>query len=275
LADPLARIFDDEEHSEEEPREIIIIRHSAKRRLYSGHLLVFSNRRSDVCLFPSTKAAASRAGMVVVAAIIILFLWYNSRSTVLSSSKEGVMRKPWTRRKFLGASLSGPLVLSGARAIGQNSAAFSGGLSPAMLGDLRAAVDEIIPASDGMLAANEVNSAEYLTTVASRNREFRTQLQDSLKGLRQIARQRFGKGFAQLTPAQRVETLRAFESKNAASFSNLRDDVYEAYYTNQRVWKQIGYDFYPTNQAGPQMKPFDDSALAAVGKKPRHYREVK
>ena len=185
-----------------------------------------------------------------------------------------MVKKPWTRRQFLGASLAGPLVLRQAAAA-RSSAPAASPLTPAMLEDLRAAVDEIIPASDGMPAASEVKSVEYLTGVATRNREFRSQLQGSLKGLRQIARQRFGKGFALLTPAQRVEALRAFESKNAASFSNLRDDVYEAYYTNPRVWKQIGYDFYPTNQAGPPMKPFDESALAMVRKRPRYYREVK
>jgi hypothetical protein len=184
------------------------------------------------------------------------------------------MKQSWTRRQFLGASLAGPLAMRKGKAASLPTPA-STPLSAAMLADLRAAVDEIIPANDGMPAASEVNCVDYLNTVASRNQDFRTQLQDSLRGLRQIARQQSGKGFAQLAQAERVEALRAFESKNAASFSNLRDDVYEAYYTNPRVWKRIGYGFYPTNQAGPEMKPFDDSALAVVRKKPRYYREVK
>ena len=54
----------------------------------------------------------------------------------------------------------------------------------------------------------------------------------------------------------------------------LRDLVYEAYYTQPRVWKLIGYEFNPTNEAGPHLKPFDESVLAQVKKMPRRYREV-
>jgi hypothetical protein len=182
------------------------------------------------------------------------------------------MRKSWTRREFLGASIAGPLVLRGR---GPVNRAATPRLTTAMVEDLRAVVDEIIPAEGGMPAASAVNSVDYLTTVASGDREFRAQLRDSLNGLRRIAQQKFGKRFALLSPSQRLETLRAFESKNTVSFANLRDDVYEAYYTNSQIWTRIGYQFYATNRAGPQMKPFDDSVLTAVRKKPRYYREVR
>ena len=52
FADPLARIFDDEEHSGDERREIII-GHSAKRRLI---LVCFTARRMKVRLFSARKA---------------------------------------------------------------------------------------------------------------------------------------------------------------------------------------------------------------------------
>ncbi len=184
------------------------------------------------------------------------------------------MKKSWSRRKFVGAGLVAPLVFGKARALGQTASRGPRPLSPAMLDDLRAAVDEIIPAVDGMPAASEVGSIEYLTSVASRDSAFRAALEDSLEGLRRAARERFGRPFARLAPADRVEALRIFERDHSSSFANFRDDIYESYYTNQRVWKEIGYQFYPTNQAGPHMKPFDESVLANVGKKPRYYREV-
>ena len=52
FADPLAQIFDDEEHSTDEQREIII-GHSAKRRLV---LVCFTARRTRVRLFSARKA---------------------------------------------------------------------------------------------------------------------------------------------------------------------------------------------------------------------------
>ena len=50
--DPLARIFDDEEHSEDEPREIII-GHSTRRRLV---LVCFVVRGTRVRLISARKA---------------------------------------------------------------------------------------------------------------------------------------------------------------------------------------------------------------------------
>ena len=52
FADPLAQIFDDEEHATGEPREIII-GHSAKHRLV---LVCFTARRTRVRLFSARKA---------------------------------------------------------------------------------------------------------------------------------------------------------------------------------------------------------------------------
>ncbi|MBI3896162.1 MAG: BrnT family toxin [Acidobacteria bacterium] len=52
FADPLARIFEDEEHSTDERREIII-GHSAKRRLV---LVCFTARQMRIRLFSARKA---------------------------------------------------------------------------------------------------------------------------------------------------------------------------------------------------------------------------
>ena len=41
-----------------------------------------------------------------------------------------------------------------------------------------------------------------------------------------------------------------------------------------QIWKLIGYEFYPTDHQGPHMKPFDESVLAEVMKKPKFYREA-
>jgi uncharacterized DUF497 family protein len=55
FADPLAVIFDDEEHSDEEPREIIV-GHSAKGRL----LLVSFTERGETVRIISARRATKR-----------------------------------------------------------------------------------------------------------------------------------------------------------------------------------------------------------------------
>ena len=85
---------------------------------------------------------------------------------------------------------------------------------------------------------------------------------------------KFHQDFSSLPPAQRFETLTALEAGMPEAFAKLRDLVYESYYTQPAIWKLIGYEFHPTNEAGPHMKPFDESVLAQVRKLPKHYREV-
>ena len=55
------------------------------------------------------------------------------------------------------------------------------------------------------------------------------------------------------------------------TFRNL---VYEAYYTNPEVWPAIGYEFHSTGGVGPVMRPFDESILDEVRKRPKYYREI-
>ncbi|MBI3796431.1 MAG: BrnT family toxin [Deltaproteobacteria bacterium] len=52
FSDPLARIFDDAEHSSQEPREVII-GHSAKQRLL---LVCFTARETAIRLFSARQA---------------------------------------------------------------------------------------------------------------------------------------------------------------------------------------------------------------------------
>ncbi|MGH9938407.1 MAG: gluconate 2-dehydrogenase subunit 3 family protein, partial [Blastocatellia bacterium] len=94
--------------------------------------------------------------------------------------------------------------------------------------------------------------------------------------------------FDQLSSAQRVKLLQAFEKESARAgaaeslygagnnlFALLRDLVYEGYYTSPKAWPQLGYEFHPTSRRGPAMQPFDESILAQVRKRPKSYREAK
>lgn len=136
-------------------------------------------------------------------------------------------------------------------------------------------MDEIIPASDGMPAASQAGCVEYLDRLVRRSATIKEELRRSLAALEAASAERFRRSFLRLSRRQRVEVLTALETRAAPdSFDVLRDYIYEAYYTRPRVWKLIGYEFYPTNESGPGMKPFDEAVLAQVRNKPTFYRKV-
>ena len=182
----------------------------------------------------------------------------------------------FTRRKFLGTTLAGSLAV---RAVGAGNA---GGVpsraASAPAADrresLRAVMNEIIPARDGMPAASDVGGIEYLERAGRDEPQIAADFQHALDALHQLSESRFQAPLAKLSSPQRVEILTALEMGSPDVFAKLRDRVYESYYTNPRIWKLIGYDFYPTNASGPHMKPFDESVLDKVRKMPKLYREV-
>jgi Gluconate 2-dehydrogenase subunit 3 len=200
--------------------------------------------------------------------------------------KQGVaMKKSWTRRKFLESTLKGSVIAGGAVTAGiivppEADAGNPSEQKPEPFDAqqrklLRVTMDEIIPAGDGMPAASAVGGVEYLTRLAGENPQIKRELQKSLSALSSLSRKQFGKEFTSLTAAERVEALKRFEAQRPRrNFVKLRDHVYEAYYTQPKVWKLLGYPFYPTNGPGPHMKPFDPSSLDRVRKMGKLYREV-
>lgn len=193
------------------------------------------------------------------------------------------MRRKWTRRKFLQTGLVGSLAVGARSALNTGAAALATeqkskvaahGLSATHRATLRAAMDEIVPAVDDMPAASAVGGIEYVSRISREDAALRKSIVESLAGLDGLSKKLKAKPFTSLTRSQRVETLKAYERQSAARFVTLRDFTYEAYYTDPRVWKLIGYELHPTNEVGPRVKPFDESVLAQVKKMPRRYREV-
>ena len=198
------------------------------------------------------------------------------------------MKRKWTRRGFLQTSLKGSMGVGSAfagmalprqaartRSLPKSDDLAVAGFNKLQREVLRCAMDEIIPATDGMPAASEVGGEEYLQRLAAQTPDIQRKLAKSLASLDALSQKQFGHGFANLSRAKRVEVLGKLEKlAEPQDFAVLRDFVYESYYLQLQVWKLIGYEFYPTNQGGPHLKPFDDSALAQVRKMGKLYREV-
>ena len=192
------------------------------------------------------------------------------------------MKKKWTRRKFLQTSLGSSLAVGASAALGgattmraeEQKPKTAGELSVAQRATLRAAMDEIVPAVDDMPAASAAGGGEYVARVAREDKAIRQAIGQSLAGIEALSKKLKAKPFTALSRPQRVETLQAYEQQSPKEFVTLRDFTYEAYYTDPRVWKLIGYELHPTNEAGPRVKPFDESVLTHVKKMPKRYREV-
>lgn len=187
-----------------------------------------------------------------------------------------------TRREFLEIAARQSLTASIAASVLLQSSCLRSPESPSALGldasateALIAAIDEIIPAADGMPAASQAGTLAYFELVAATETALAETVQASVRTTNALSQERFGRRFPSISRQQRVEILSAFEKGgDAALFVRLRNYVYEAYYLQPRVWVLIGYDPYPTNAPGPHMEPFDQTLLNRVRAMSPLFKEV-
>lgn len=131
---------------------------------------------------------------------------------------------------------------------------------------LRAAVDRIIPARGKMPAASAVGAVEYLEALAARDRDIQQRLSKAIAAL--------GPAFDDRPENEQISALEKLEKADAPSFAALRDVVYEAYYTNPKIWALIGYPFRRGSRKTAALEDFDTTLLARVQRLPRLYRET-
>lgn len=139
---------------------------------------------------------------------------------------------------------------------------------------LRLVMDEMIPATDSMPAASEVGGVDYLVRLMTSDHEIAENLRSALAAMEKISQAQTNAQFVSLSKEKRIEVLTALEHEDPHSFDSVRDFVYEAYYTNEKVWRLVGYHNFPTTDAGPHMGAFDEQFLANVRKRPKLYREI-
>ncbi len=175
------------------------------------------------------------------------------------------MSSDWTRRHFLNTSLAAAVAPALITSIAAAPPATQS-LSDPERTTLKAITDEIVPAGNGMPSASQVGGVTYIEKLIVKEPGMGHVLKECITKLG-------NKGFAHLAQPERVAELKDLETNDVANFALLRDSVYESYYINPQVWKLIGYELYPTDHAGPHMKPFDKSVVATVSQKPRYYRE--
>lgn len=131
---------------------------------------------------------------------------------------------------------------------------------------LRAAVDRIIPAQGKMPAASTLGAVEYLEALAARDQDRGQRLAKAVTAL--------GRSFAESSDTEQIGTLETLEKADPPSFAALRDGVYEAYYTNPKIWALIGYSFRKGTKRTARLEEFDTTLLARVQQLKPLYRDV-
>jgi len=184
------------------------------------------------------------------------------------------MRKRISRRRFVRGSIRlaviSPLIhLKPLDAVAQPGPLFA---TPERR-TLRAAADVIIPAQGQMPAASAVGAVRYVERIAGTDQKLTALLLDGLRTLEAQAATTHGVRFYLIATDEQAEMLARFEKNDF--FAALRDLVYEAYYTQPRVQKLLGYNFRFGRRRTAPLEPFDEERVARVRQMAPLYRQVK
>ena len=151
-------------------------------------------------------------------------------------------------------------------------------LDPERAEALRAWVSTLIPARGERPAAGDIGAAEYVDATVFLTPRLRGVLLDGIDTIDQLAQKLVGRRFAEATPPERTEVLRAFEANDPLdAFPMVRDLTYEAYYAHPRVLdvleRETGWR-YEVAISGTVMEPFDDSLLGRMRTVPPRWRKA-
>jgi hypothetical protein len=176
----------------------------------------------------------------------------------------------YTRRTFLVKAIWLAVLPASTRALAlQNTGSVNTGeLTDSQLAILTTAMDQIIPAVDGMPSASQAGGFQYLRSLGWQYREIRDNMGRILNTLEEMSEFDFHRTFPELDSGQRFHVLRTMEKSEPATFSTLMGYVYEAYYTNPRV---LGLMSCPPSSAPAAQ---DEALLAPVKRFSHLYREV-
>jgi Gluconate 2-dehydrogenase subunit 3 len=157
-----------------------------------------------------------------------------------------------------------------------HSSARAARLSVEQRRNLRSAINEIIPAEGRMPSVSAVGGVRYIESLSAAYPAIGSEITAGLESLERRSRKAYGRSFALNAAEQRLQVLRAMEKEDTPPgfFATFRNLVYEAYYTDPRVWKLIGYEFRSSRRRRAPLEPFDERLLARVRKMGRLYREA-
>lgn len=139
---------------------------------------------------------------------------------------------------------------------------------------LRAVLDRILPANDGLPGAGELGAAEHVEGIAGLSQRTRRFLSEGLKATDVASVRVHSRAFAELSDEDKVGVLKQVESERADFFQLLVQQAYAGYYTNPRVLRAKGLRVRPPQPEGFELDDFDESLLNNVRKRGKAYRDA-
>ena len=142
---------------------------------------------------------------------------------------------------------------------------------------LGAAADVIIPADGRMPAATAVGVVRYIERAARTDQRLAGLLLDGLRAIEAQAAATPGLRFDLAAADEQIAIIERIEKTDVPTgfFPALRDLVYEAYYTQPRIQKLLGYNFRSGRRRTAALEPFDEERLVRVREMAPMYRQVK
>jgi hypothetical protein len=186
-------------------------------------------------------------------------------------------RQPISRRRFVRGSIRLAVVSPLIQLAPIDALAQSNPFGVAERRTLPAAADVIIPSNGRMPAASDVGAVRYVLRIASSDARLAELLAEGLRTIESRSASIHATRFDLLTPDQQADLLTLVEKADAPAgfFPALRDLVYEAYYTQPRVKRLIGYTFRSGRRRTAPLAPFDEERLVRVKAMTPFYRQVR
>jgi hypothetical protein len=139
---------------------------------------------------------------------------------------------------------------------------------------LASVLDEIVPpGGDGPLpGAGALGVAAHIAQAIERTPEMELTIAAGLAAADDLAEERHGRRFAELSREQKLSVLSALDATQPAFVPTLTFHAYIGYYQHPRVIAALGLEPRPPHPQGYAMEPNDLSLLDAVRQRPKLYR---
>ena len=182
-----------------------------------------------------------------------------------------------TRRRFVHGSIRLAVVSPLIQLNTLHSLAQSARFGTAERRTLRAAADVIVPAQGRMPAASAAGAVPYIERIAGADQKLAGLLLEGLRAVEAQAIAVHGVRFDLAGAGEQIDIVARAEKADlpAGFFPLLRDLVYEAYYTQPRIQKLLGYNFRSGRRRTAPLEPFDEQRIARVRQLAPLYRQVK
>jgi hypothetical protein len=135
---------------------------------------------------------------------------------------------------------------------------------------LRVVLNRVIPPSDQLPGAGDVDVDDSIERAMAESVELRRLLLDGLSEIA-IEAQR---SLADLDRASQTLVLESVERRSPRFFAALVEHTYRGYYVLPVVQRAVGYEARPPQPLGHALPPFDSALLAQQRSRPPFWRRV-